>query len=43
MAVDPTSGRLFVAGADTTPGATPQARPIVRPGSLRLMIFEPNR
>lgn len=40
MATDPSSGRLFVVGADTDGG--PGGRtPIVRPGSLRLMIFEP--
>jgi DNA-binding beta-propeller fold protein YncE len=41
MSVDPKSGRLFVAGADTDPNPAPQGRPIVRPGTLRLMIFEP--
>ena len=41
MDVDPKTGRLFVAGADTTPSAAAEGRPIVRPGTLRLMIFEP--
>jgi len=41
MAVDPKTGRLFVAGADTRPNPTPGGRPSVRPGSLRLMVFEP--
>jgi YVTN family beta-propeller protein len=41
MDVDPKTGRLFVAGADTNPPATPDGRPTVRPGTLRLMIFEP--
>lgn len=41
MSVDPKTGRLFVAGADTTPNPAPQGRPVVKPGSLRLMIFEP--
>ena len=41
MSVDPKTGRLFVAGADTSPNPAPQGRPIVKPGSLRLMIFEP--
>lgn len=41
MAVDPKTGRLFVAGADTDPNPKPGERPIVRPGTLRLMIFEP--
>lgn len=41
MDVDPKTGRLFVAGADTSPSPTPEGRPSVKPGSLRLMIFEP--
>lgn len=41
MDVDPKSGRLFVAGADTSPSGTPEGRPSVKPGTLRLMIFEP--
>ena len=41
MAVDPASGRLFVAAADTDPAATPGGRPHVRPGTLRLMMFDP--
>jgi DNA-binding beta-propeller fold protein YncE len=41
MSVDAKTGRLFVAGADTDPPSTPEARPRVRAGSLRLMIFEP--
>jgi len=41
MAVDPKSGRLFVAAAETDPPATPGARPRVRPGTLRLMMFDP--
>jgi DNA-binding beta-propeller fold protein YncE len=40
MSVDPRTGQLFVAGADTAPAA-PAGRPSVRPGTLRLMIFEP--
>lgn len=41
MSLDPKTGRLFVAGADTDAPATPDAKPKVKPGSLRLMIFEP--
>jgi DNA-binding beta-propeller fold protein YncE len=41
MAVDPESGRLFVAAADVDPPATPGARPRPRPGTLRLMMFDP--
>ncbi|HEX3422188.1 MAG TPA: YncE family protein [Sphingomicrobium sp.] len=41
MSVDPKTGRLFVAGANTDPSPTPNGRPQVRPGTLRLMIFAP--
>jgi len=41
MAVDPATGRLFVAAADTDPPATPGGRPRPRPGTLRLMILRP--
>jgi YVTN family beta-propeller protein len=41
MAVDPKTGRLFVAGADTDPNPTRGGRSKVRPGTLRLLIFEP--
>jgi DNA-binding beta-propeller fold protein YncE len=41
MSVDPQSGRLFVAAAEVDPPATPGGAPRRRPGSLRLMIFEP--
>ena len=41
MAVDPATGRLFVAAADTDPSATPGARPKVRPGTLKLLMFDP--
>lgn len=41
MSVDSASGRLFVAGADTDPSITPGGRRNVRPGTLRLMIFDP--
>jgi DNA-binding beta-propeller fold protein YncE len=40
MATDPSSGRLFVVGADTD-AARGGGTPLLRPGSLRLMIFEP--
>lgn len=42
MSVDPATGRLFVAGADTDPNPAPGARPRVRPGTLRLLIFKPS-
>ncbi len=41
MAVDPMSGRLFVAAADTDPGAAPGGRPKPRPGTLKLLVFAP--
>jgi len=41
MALDPDSGRLFVAAAQTDPSATPGGRPKTRAGSLALMIFDP--
>jgi YVTN family beta-propeller protein len=41
MAVDPTSGHLFVAAADTVVDPTPGARPHVVPGTLRLLVFAP--
>ena len=43
MSVDPRSGRLFVVAADTDPSTVPSGRPRVRPGSTRLMIFDPVR
>lgn len=42
MSVDPATGRLFVAGADTDPNPAPGGRPRVRPGTLRLLIFKPS-
>ncbi len=41
MTVDPKTGRLFVAAADTDPNPTPGGRPRPRPGTLRLMMFDP--
>lgn len=41
MSVDPSTGRLFVAAADTDPSATPGGRPRVRPGTFRLLIYAP--
>ena len=40
MAVEPRSGRLFVVGADTDPNPVPGGRPRVRPGTVRVMIYE---
>ncbi len=41
MAVDPASGRLFVAGGDLDPSSAPGVRPHLMPGTLRLMVLEP--
>lgn len=41
MAVDSVSGRLFVAAAETDPSPTPGGRRHARPGTLKLMIFDP--
>ncbi len=41
MDVDPATGRLFVAAADTDPPVQPGGRPRPRPGSLRLTMFDP--
>ena len=41
MAVDPVSGRLFVAAADTDPSPQPGGRPRPRPGTLKLMFLDP--
>ena len=41
MAVDPLSGRLFVAAADTDPSPLPGGRPRPRPGTLRLLFLDP--
>jgi DNA-binding beta-propeller fold protein YncE len=41
MAIDPASGRLFVAGLDVTPPATPGGHPQPKPGTFHLMFFDP--
>lgn len=41
MSVDPVTGRLFVAAADTDPATSPGGRPRIRPDTLRLMMFDP--
>lgn len=43
LAVDPKSGRVFIALAHVDPPAAPGARPRVRPGTLRLMALDPAR
>jgi DNA-binding beta-propeller fold protein YncE len=42
MSVDPTTGNLFVAAAETTPTASPGGRPQIKPGTLRLLILKPS-
>jgi YVTN family beta-propeller protein len=39
MAVDEATGHLFVAAADTEPNPTPDGRPHVLPGTLKLLVF----
>jgi DNA-binding beta-propeller fold protein YncE len=41
MAVDVASGRLFVAAAETDPSPTPGGRRRPRPGTLKLLMFDP--
>lgn len=41
MALDPATGRLFVAAVDLAPPSAPGARPKPVPGSLKLMMFDP--
>lgn len=43
MAVDPATGRLFVLAADTDSATTPGGRPRIRPGSVKVMLFDPAR
>ncbi len=43
MAVDPESGRIYIAAADTDPSPTPGGRPIPRPGTLKLLFLDPVR
>jgi DNA-binding beta-propeller fold protein YncE len=41
MAVDPETGRIYIAAADTDPNPTPGGRARSRPGSLKLLVFDP--
>ena len=41
MAIDPASGRLYVAALDVTPSTTPGQRPTPKPGTLRLLFLDP--
>ena len=42
MTLDPKTGRLFIVAGDIDPGATNNGRPHLRPGTLRILIFDPN-
>lgn len=42
LAIDPTSGRVFLVAADLEPQAADGGRPKVRPGSVRLMFLDPS-
>ena len=39
MAVEPATGRLFVAAGEVVAGSTPRK---IRPGSLALLMFDPD-
>lgn len=41
MSVDPENGWLFVAAGDIDPAPTPNGRPKIKPGTAKLLIFEP--
>ncbi|HZZ69458.1 MAG TPA: hypothetical protein VFE18_14900, partial [Phenylobacterium sp.] len=41
MSIDPETGRLYIAALDTDPPAAPGGRPKPRPGTLRLMFYDP--
>lgn len=41
MTLDPKTGRLFVVAADTDPASTPGGRPRIRPGTVRVMLYDP--
>jgi YVTN family beta-propeller protein len=43
MAIDPASGRLYVAALDVTPPATPGQRPTPKPGTLHLLFLDPTK
>ena len=43
MSIDPATGRLYIAAADTDPSPTPGGRPRPRPGTLKLLFLDPAR
>jgi DNA-binding beta-propeller fold protein YncE len=43
MGIDPETGRIYIAAADTDPSPAPGGRPIPRPGTLKLLFLDPGR
>jgi DNA-binding beta-propeller fold protein YncE len=43
MAIDPATGRIYVASLDVEPADAPGGRPKPKPGTLRLMFYDPAR
>jgi hypothetical protein len=42
MDIDPQTGRIFIVAGEVLAGAgTPNARPAIKPGSLKLLILDP--
>jgi DNA-binding beta-propeller fold protein YncE len=41
MSINPETGRLYIAAADTDPSPTPGGRASVRPGTLKLLFLDP--
>lgn len=41
MTLDPATGRLYVVVADTDPNPTPGGRPKTRPGTVRVLMYDP--
>jgi YVTN family beta-propeller protein len=42
MAIDPATGRLYIAAADAEPSPTPGGRPRPRPDTLRVIFLDPH-
>ena len=43
MSLDPATGRVFIVAADLDPSSPPTGRPKFKPGSMKLLVFTPNR